>query len=94
MECDQIGEEDEIVGSLGGQPHQSREGPRYGDHAGVGERGTAPAAKQEADGQRLVDHARKRMGRIHRHRRKQEIELPLAVFLDESPGGRIQLVQP
>ena len=90
---DQISQKNEVDRTLRGQPNQSRQGAGHGDHAGVGERGTAAPAEQKGHAQRLVDHSRKRMRRIHRDRRKQKIEFPLAVFLDESPGAGIQFMQ-
>ncbi len=47
VERDQIGQKDEIVRSLRGQPYQSWQSSWHRDHSGVSERGPAAAAKQE-----------------------------------------------
>ncbi len=93
VECHQVGQKDEVVGPVRRQPHQARQGPRHRDHAGVGKRRTAAAAQQESHAQSLVDHSRKGMRRVHRHRRQQQVEFLLAILFDESAGAGIQFVQ-
>ena len=93
MEGHQVGEKNKVVGPVRGQPHQARQSSRHRDHAGISQRRAAAAAQQKSHAQRLVDHSRKGMRRIHRDRRQQQVEFPLAVLFDESAGARIQFVQ-
>ena len=93
VERHQIGKKDEVVGSVRRQPHQARQGARNRDHAGISERGTPAAAQQKSHAQRLIDHSRKGMRRIHSDRRQQQVEFFLAILFDESAGPRIQFVQ-
>src|SRR5207244_9135039 len=39
----------------------------------------------------LVDYARKGMRRVYRDRRQKRIQLPLAIFLDETPALLIEI---
>ena len=89
---DQIGKKNEIDRSLGRQPDQPRQRPRHGDHSGIGERRATAATQQQRHAQRLVDHARKWMCRVHRDRSKQRVELPFAIVVHEGQCRVIQFV--
>src|SRR5262245_36515095 len=93
MISQEISQEDIIYSRLGRYPYQARQHARYGDYSHVSTRRAALAAQQQGDAQCLIQDAREGMGRIHRHRREQRIDLLLAVTMNERLLFRIQVLE-